>query len=149
MKHATATAMPRLAALVALLCLGAVVGGCGSSGGLAQGADPNYIGAEEIEEAATAVNARVLVERLRPRWLYVRRSGRVVGNLRTASDGDGGIGEEAISVYVNRSRLGTSEQLASIPRINVRSMRYLTPSQAIVQFGTTNGLGAIVVETAE
>ena len=139
--------MNRLPAFVSVLAVAFLASGCGSGGALADDADPNLITRAEIEAAPTATNARILVERLRPRWLYVRgtKAVRPVGNIRTANDASAGIDSEAVSVYVNQSRLGTSEQLASISRVNVESLRYLTPSQALVQFGATNSLGAIVV----
>ena len=132
---------PARSTLLAILAAG--LAGCGtSSPGV--GTDPNRISSAEVEAAVTVENARALVERLRPRWLEtrggdVRISG---GGLRTFNDD---AGSEPVSVYVGRSRIGTAEALRSIARINVQSLRYLRPERAQLEFGATNGLGAIVV----
>ena len=133
--------MLRPVALAAVLVL---IAGCGSGPPIAEGSDANLITRAEIDMAVNAQNARVLVERLRPRWLYVRGGG-VAGNIRTAGDSNGGLDAERVSVYVNGSRRGTSENLVEIPRVEIESMQYLTPAQANLRYGATNGLGAISV----
>ena len=134
--------MTRLAPVLFLLL--ATAAGCGSGNALAEGADANLITRAEVDAATNAPNARVLVERLRPRWLYVRGGG-VSGNLRTAGDSQGGVDAERISVYVNGSRRGTSENLATIARVEIETLQYFNPAQANLRFGATNGLGAIAV----
>ena len=131
-----------------LFLLSVVAAGCGSGNVLAEGGDSRVITRAEVDAAVNAPNARVLVERLRPGWLYVRGGG-VSGNLRTAGDSPGGVDAERVSVYVNGSRRGTSENLAAIARVDIETLQYYTPAQANVRFGATNGLGAISVVLRE
>lgn len=137
------------AGLVGLIAAVVVMGttGCGSSSAAGAGMDPNYISSAEVEAAVTVDNARALVERLRPRWLETRGGDQRfhVGGVRTVNDREGG-GNEGVSVYIGRTRVGTSGALRSIPRIDIASLRYLRPERAQLEFGATNGLGAIVVE---
>ncbi len=139
-------AMTRVAPLFFLLSI--AVAGCGSGNMLAEGGDSSVITRADVDAAVNAPNARVLVERLRPGWLYVRGGG-VSGNLRTAGDSQGGVDAERVSVYVNGSRRGTSETLASIARVEIETLQYYNPAQANVRFGATNGLGAISVVLRE
>lgn len=119
--------------------------GCGSTAE-GVGRNPNAISSAEVEAAVTVDNARSLVERLRPRWLSTRGGdARINGSgVRTFNDGRG-TGAEPVSVYIGRSRVGTAEALRTIARTDVLSLRYLRPERAQLEFGATNGLGAIVV----
>ena len=104
---------------------------CASAGGSNDGGprrDPNAITAEELVDFATT-NALDAIRRLRPRWLQGR------GNLRPM-------------VVVDGARMTNLEDaLQSIQAASVRTMRYMSATDATMRFGTNFLGGAIEVVT--
>lgn len=115
--------------LVASLGLVAMLTGCASGGG-AEGdrgprPDPNLITAEELAPHAN-LNCLDAVRQLRPRWLQDR--GRTIKPI----------------LMLDGNRMGSAEDaLANIGAGDVESLRYFSPSDASVRFGTTVTGGAI------
>ena len=104
---------------------------CASAGGSSDGGprrDPNLINAEELVDYPT-INALDAIRRLRPRWLQGR------GNLRP-------------QVVVDGARMTNLEDaLQSIQAASVRTMRFMSASDATLRFGTNYVGGAIEVVT--
>jgi hypothetical protein len=99
--------------------------------------DANRISAAEIAETDVRT-AYELVQRLRPRWLTTRpdRSHR----LRTV-----------ILVYVDGARLGEVDSMRQISVDGIRSMQYLSSSQAghLPGAGSDHVQAAIVINTRD
>ena len=104
---------------------------CASGGGSGDGSprrNPNLITAEELVAYPT-VSALDAIRRLRPRWLQAR------GGMRA-------------QVVVDGARMGDLEDaLQSIQAASVRTMQYLSSSDATMRFGTNYAGGAIEVIT--
>lgn len=104
---------------------------CASGGGSGEGGprrNPNLITAEELVDFPT-LNALDAIRRLRPRWLQGR------GNLRP-------------TVVVDGARMTNLEDaLQSVQAAAVRTMRYMSASDATMRFGTNFVGGAIEVIT--
>ena len=104
---------------------------CATAGGSTDGGprrDPNVITAEELVDFSTT-SALDAIRRLRPRWLQGR------GNLRP-------------TVVVDGARMTNLEDaLQSIQAASVRTMRYMSASDATMRFGTNFLGGAIEVTT--
>ncbi|MDE2678241.1 MAG: hypothetical protein OXI76_10065 [Gemmatimonadota bacterium] len=117
--------------LLAAAGLATSLAACASAGGSSDGGprrDPNVITAEELVDFATT-NALDAIRRLRPRWLQGR------GNLRP-------------TVVVDGARMDNLEDaLQSIQAASVRTMRYMSASDATMRFGTNFQGGAIEVTT--
>ncbi len=104
---------------------------CASAGGSSDGSprrNPNLITAEELVDFPT-MSALDAVRRLRPRWLQGR------ANLRP-------------QVVVDGARMDNLEDaLQSIQAASVRTMRYMSASDATMRFGTNFVGGVIEVTT--
>jgi len=96
--------------------------------------DPSVITSEEIEARPT-LNARQVIEQLRPQFLRVRGT-TTLGNAAT---------QDVIWVYLDGTRYGTIDVLSNISANEVREIRYLSPSEATNRFGTGHVQGAILV----
>lgn len=97
--------------------------------------DPDWISQQEIRDAAGALNAYALVQRLRPNWLH-KRGPKSIRN-------PGGI-----SVYVDGIQYGsTPRALRSIQVVNVESLEFLGAARATNRHGAGHEYGAIVVHT--
>ncbi|MCY4574401.1 MAG: hypothetical protein OXF01_16585 [Gemmatimonadetes bacterium] len=111
--------------------LATALAACASAGGSSDGSprrDPNMITAEELVDFSTT-NALDAIRRLRPRWLQGR------GNLRPM-------------VVVDGARMDNLEDaLQSIQAASVRTMRYMSATDATMRFGTNFLGGAIEVTT--
>ena len=109
--------------------------GCRSAGG--RGTEPNHrepylITADELEHSRRA-NLYDAVFEMRPRWFT--RSTR-------------GVSAEAY-VYVDDQAVGTTGALRRFTLESVAEVRYLSPTEAQVQFGQRNyGRAAIIVVMA-
>ena len=127
------------AALMSSLLLAA----CATAGSTAQPAtrNPDVITAEEIE-ANPNTNAYELIQRLRPR--YLRTRGAVHG---APSNGVNNLEAVDVVVYLNDTRVGTSEQLRQISTTDIREIHYYSASDATTKWGTGNVAGAIQVVT--
>ena len=95
----------------------------------------NVILEEEIE-AANVSNALEAIQRLRPKMLQ-RRAG--------SPTDEGSAGE--IVVYVDNSRLGYKDQLASIEASRIKEIRYLNAADATQRYGTGHTEGVILITT--
>ena len=95
------------------------------------GRDPLY--AYEMRSTAllTAYDA---VERLRPSYLRQRGPATLLS-----------VGDTRVQVFLNEVRIGGVDVLRTIPVSEVAWIRYLSPSEATIRFGTQAGGGAIIV----
>ncbi|MGQ0643561.1 MAG: hypothetical protein ACT4P6_22670 [Gemmatimonadaceae bacterium] len=122
----------------------------GSSSGAAPGAVTTPSGPRgsanlitEPEIAATGLQSIYeVIERLRPNMLRTRgQMGRVTG----AAGGDSGAGMSTIKVYQNGSPIGDITMLRNIQASSVKTVQYLSSSDATTRFGTGHDAGAILV----
>ncbi len=114
-------------AAVLLACgLAAGASACASTGGGSGGPrrSANLISAEELAEVST-LSALDAIRRLRPRWLQGTRARAVV-----VQDG---------------ARVGDQNRLSNISASSIESMRFMSASDATMQYGTGFPNGAIVV----
>lgn len=116
--------------IVAALLLAAT--GCASTGDTVL-RDRDVLTLEEIE-ATSQPNAYHMIRGLRPHWLRVRGPTRLYQ-------------QHPIMVYVDGTRMGGPSVLNSIPRGNIREIRYYDGAQAQTRFGLNNTNGAIAVRT--
>ena len=124
--------MSRAVILVAALVIGTACAPNGISGN--RGGSRSVILEEEILDSG-ARNVFDLVQIRRPHWLRVR--GHQSLNLA----------EETPTVYFNHTRMGSTEALRNISLAAVQSIRFLSPAQANLRWGTGNSRGAIVIST--
>ncbi len=122
-----------LRALVLAFVLTGLAGCGGTSGAAASRSARNYITPTEVAEALTVQNAYLLVQRLRPLWLYERGKKSILF-------------DQGIIVYEGRMLFGNVESLQYIPTIDIYSIRYLPPDRANLIYGVGHPHGAIVVE---
>jgi hypothetical protein len=112
------------------------LGACASAGapyrtppGL--GRDPLYA----YEMGGTALlTAYDAVERLRPFYLRQRGPSTLLS-----------VGDTRVKVFLNDVPIGGVDVLRTIPASEVAWIRYLSPPEATVRFGTQAGGGAIIV----
>ena len=129
--------MKRVAVWACVLCT-AVCAGCASSGsGSAAvagqtGRAADVITAAELATAA-AHDAYGAVEQLRPTFLRARGQSSIGGAT------------VPINVYVNGLLMGDASSLRQLVVSEIKEIRYLSPSDATMRFGTGNSAGAIVV----
>lgn len=116
--------------IVTLLLL--VGGGCASSGEYTR-RDSNVLTLEEIQ-ATHHMDAHEIVRGLRPHWLRIRGPNSFYS-------------ENPIMVYVDGHRMGGPEALSSIPKLNIREIRFYDAAAAQSRFGLNNTNGAIAVRT--
>ena len=127
---------------LALSAIGAA--GCASSKSAeqpAQGVSPTRRNSSVIraDELATAQMANVYdaLQRLRPQWLKTSTN-------RGAGKG-GGYQSSELAVYLETTRYGDIFVLKQMSTTDVKSVQYLSSSEATTRFGTGNTGGAIVV----
>ena len=97
--------------------------------------DQYLIEGDELK-VETAQNLYDVVRIQRPSWLT-----KTVRNRQ---------GNDAIVVYLNDRKLGPLNVLREIQVTAVRSLQYLSPTEAQLRYGPTHGsLAAIVVEVAK
>ncbi len=97
--------------------------------------DRDKISVEEIAEKSTAQNALDLIKVLRPQWLTSRGSTTIL------------MQEIGVVVYRDGSKLGSVDELSSIPANQIKEMRHYSAGDATLRFGTDHPSGAIEVET--
>lgn len=85
-------------------------------------------------EAAHQVNALELIQAERPHWLR-RRGARSI-----SADTD-------VVIYLDGTRFGGPEALASLPTINIEEIRHYTEAEAQYKYGVGHIHGAIDVIT--
>jgi hypothetical protein len=109
--------------------------------------------ADEIVRSG-APDVFTVVQGLRPQWLRPPRGqrGAAVG-VNTSSGGTdsrgAGFAEGSVNVYLNNARMGSAQSLRQIPVAGVRYVRYFTPAQANLRWGSGNAGGAILVSTED
>lgn len=129
--------MKRWSGWVGVGVLAIVVGACASAGPRDEGSDRNRLTAEEIA-AANVLSVYDAIYRLRPRWLEVRAT-------RSAF---GGALNEGIVVFMDRTRLGGTDELRRLGPGDVAWIEYLTGSEAAARLPgihSANVEGAIVL----
>jgi len=125
-------------ALTACSSGGASTGGTTSSTTVRRGGS-NLITPEEITAAGAGMESAFdIVQRLRPAML----------RSRTSSFGSDNQGQQVpVIVYSDDVRLGTVENLRTIPAMQVREIRYISATDATQRWGTGHSSGAIQVVT--
>ena len=132
--------------------------GCSSSRTLAVGdspvggSNPDIITRSEIATTNLA-NADEVVQLLRPRWLRTPRAsnslsgGSGLPTLGGGVDlsGDRNAGPNRVQVYLDGVRIGTIDQLRSLPAPSVEQMQWLDGTSAVSRFGTGNDAGVILI----
>ena len=118
--------------LLALLVIFATA--CSSAPGPATSApaDRNAITEAELTPFA-GQPVRQAIQRLRPQFLRVRGPSTITNSA------------EAIVVYLGTTRMGGISVLETIPSNTVKSVQYLSPSDATQRFGLDHNGGAIVL----
>ena len=96
--------------------------------------DRNKITAEEILDKPSAQNALDVIRALRPQWLSSRGPTTILQQ------------EVGIVVYRDNSKLGTIDELRSVPADQIGELRFYSPGDATMRFGTDHPSGAIEVE---
>lgn len=123
----------RSAVLLAVVALAAACGGATPAPRAEQRGMDAPITEEEIEESQ-AQDLYTVIQTLRPQWLTRRRQQSISS-------------QTPLHVYVNRTRLGTVDELRNMPATSATSIAFLSPGQAQFRFGAGNTNGAIVVTT--
>lgn len=132
---------------IALTAVMLLVGCSSGSGTTAQsaGGNPvrrggqNLITADEIATSGAGLETAFdIVQRLRPSMVRSRAS--------TFST-DNQAGQIPVVVYADEVKLGTVDNLRSIPAAQVREIRYLSATDATQRWGTGHSSGAIHVLT--
>lgn len=131
-RHTVREWLRRSAALLAL-ALAAACASPGSSGGGSY--NSNVITLDELG-VVDHKNAYEAIANLRPRWL--------VGYGPDSLDRGR---QSVVQAYLNDIRLGTVEELRSVPIQEVVYIRWYPPAEASGRFGLGHGAGAIVVAT--
>jgi hypothetical protein len=93
--------------------------------------DRNVITAEEIAEKPSAQNAHDLIRNLRPQWLSSRGPTTIM------------MGEVGVVVYRDGSKMGSAEELYTIPADQIQEMRFLSAGDATMRYGIDHPRGAI------
>jgi hypothetical protein len=97
--------------------------------------DREKIVGEEIAERPAARSAYDVIKVLRPQWLTVRGPTTIMQQ------------EISVVVYRDGSKLGSVDELNSIPADQIKEMRHLSPSDATLRYGTDHPRGAIEIDT--
>ena len=126
-------------AIVTAAMLALIVTACSSSStpapsGAAR-SSPNLITADEISRVSVQ-NAFEVVQKLRPAML--RRP--QVASANAQSKGE-------LVVYVDNSRYGPVENLSQIPASSIAAVRYFSPSESQMKWGSNHPGGVIEVLT--
>src|SRR6185436_11422522 len=90
--------------------------------------DRNLITQEELEKAGVQ-NLEQAIRKLRPAWLSNRGSASITASVPK---------EQAMSVYLNTSRMGGLSELATFPMEQVKEVRYYSADAAVSRFGSDN-----------
>ena len=122
--------------LLLLVTLG-IAAGCasqGTGGKAVARTDPNVIRRSEVSDAQLLdYNVYQVVQQLRPRFL---------ANLGpTAIGPDGG----GLLVYLEATRLGNVNTMRDIRMVEIEEIRYLSPSEATLRYGTGHANGVILL----
>ena len=98
---------------------------CASNGGDRRPSRPrNFISQEELKEIPSALTAADIISIARPGWL--RGKGLT------------------ISVYLNGVQMGDIEQLDNIPSLSIKELKWLSPSESAILYGTGAGMGGAI-----
>lgn len=104
---------------------------------------------DEITRAAIIGTAYDLVYALRRQWLNDRGVEGVAEAPHVVKDADGNeflvSGEPQLVIYLDDMKLGTISRLREIAASSVVGVRYYSPSQAMLKWGTGHAHGAIQV----
>jgi len=124
------SSIPRAAALILVLALGACAGSA-APGGVRPNA--NLITQAEIDQAGPS-SAYDLVQKLRPTWLRKR------GNTSFSQDTD-------VAVYLDGVRMGDRDALRSISSVDIMTLEFLDARRATARYGEGHTAGAILIKT--
>ena len=132
-----------LLVFAAITALAACSSGGGSAGGTAgstvRRGGQNLITTEEIAASGAGMETAFdIVQRLRPTMLRPRASSFGVNNQPQ---------QVPVVVYSDEVRLGTVENLRTIPATQVHEIRYISATDATQRWGTNHSSGAIQVIT--
>ncbi len=119
--------------------------GCATGGGAGGYVEPtshagrtsDVISSAEMRDAGPGVtNAFQAIARLRPSFLYrVREMSAVQPNV------------SLLEVYLNDAKLGGLETLQTIPIESIKTIQYLSSSEATMRWGTNHTGGVILLST--
>ncbi len=124
-------------ALTQVLFVALFLVACASTNGTrATRRSSRVITADEIA-TSSAKNAYEAIQLLRPQWL-TRRSGVATPSTLAAI--------EPVA-YVNGMKLGGLRTLQTVHVLDIREIRYLSPTDATTRFGTNHMGGAILITT--
>ncbi|RME02157.1 MAG: hypothetical protein D6814_00125 [Calditrichaeota bacterium] len=123
--------------IVWITCLAMLFLACGgTSTGSRTSRFSNVITAEEISKSGTDVpmrNAYDVIQYLRPNFLKVR-----------GATSSGALSTNPV-VYVNNIRFGSIDALRNIYTDQIKEIRYLSPADASLRFGSGHSGGAILI----
>jgi hypothetical protein len=130
---------------ISLFAAGVAVIACAQPSAVA--GDPNAAPATHDRSVLTQAELRAstdqylydVIQRLRPDWL--RTHG--VTSIATARAGNGD--PDPVRVYVGMVRVGGPEYLTRFATAQAESLKFFSPAQAQLRFGTGNTNGAIQV----
>jgi hypothetical protein len=129
--------MKRLSGWIGCGLVAFVLGACASAGPRDEGSDSRRLMADEIV-AENVMNLYDAIYRLRPRWLEPRAPRSAFGGAMDAG----------IVVFMDRTRLGGTDELRRLSPGDVSWVEYLTGSEAAARLPgihSANVDGAIVV----
>lgn len=134
--------MPRLALLLALPAAAILAAACAQKPPAGAGAepsrarrDPNVIRRDELSAAQlNEMTVYQVVQQVRPRFLQ---------SLGPTAMGQSGGG---LLVYLDATRLGYANAMQDIRMAEIEEVRYLSPSEATLRFGTGHDGGALILK---
>jgi hypothetical protein len=101
-----------------------------------QGRTTDYIGAAEMRSVG-ANDALEAINRLRP---FFFRRGRETSAVT---------GQSLLQVYLDNIKLGGLETLQTIPIESIKSIQYLSSSEATIRWGTNHTGGVILLSSSK
>ena len=127
-------------------------GGCGTSAMLPRTRlGQQAITSEEIAKSGQGGNVYDLVHSLRPTWLNTRGQTLSEGAETYVLDGQAVTvqGTIHLGVYLDNARLGSIDDLKTIPVAGITGVRYYDAGEASMRWGLNNSSGAIQVTTTD
>jgi hypothetical protein len=121
-------------ALLPVLLFAAACASSGSAGAAPSRGDPNIIRRTELTEAQlNDMNAYQVIQQVRPRMLSSLGPTSATGM------------SNSLVVYVDATKMGSSEFLKEVRMAEVQEIRYLPPSEATLRYGTGHENGVILL----
>lgn len=137
------------------LAVGSLIGhhaGCGAVATLPRvRLSHQAISVEEIAKSGQTGNVYDLVHSLRPNWLNTRGLTLSEGAESITVNGQSAIvqGAPHLGVYLDNARLGSIDDLKTIPVAGITGVRFYEAGEASMRWGLNNSSGAIQVTTTD